>query len=231
MRGRTACAGAVVALAVVAALSVAPAAVAEIEGPCQASIAGQDVAALDTDPRSEPIEVREKARVQVSMASTRPITRLKVDLEFAGLRWNVHDAPSEGTTWTRIVNVADYSKYGVGLYKVVGTSEGQGFSCSGAALVDVQGTPLKTPAGIAGLVAAIVGAIGVLSLLFRRRGSGGAAFVGAFFGLVLGTGVGVLLQQFSVVYPTALVALAALGGGLVLGLAAGFWSRRTRRAY
>jgi hypothetical protein len=221
----------VVALAVAAALSVTPAAVAEIEGPCQASIAGEDVAALDTGPRSEPIEVREKARVRVSMTSTRPITRLKVDLEFAGLRWNVHDAPSEGLTWTRVVNVADYSEYGVGLYKVVGTSEGQGFSCSGAALVDVQGTPLETPAAIAGLVATIVGAIGVLSLLFRRRASGAASFVGAFFGLVLGAGVGVLLQQFSVVYPTVLVAVAALGGGLALGVLAGLWSRRTGRAY
>lgn len=230
MRSGMACAGVAVAL-VVAALSVAPAAVAEVEGPCQASIAGEDAAALDTGPRSEPVEVREKARVRVSMTATRPITHLKVDLEVAGLRWNVHDAPSEGTTWTRVVNVADYSKYGVGLYKIVGTSEGQGFSCSGAALVDVQGTPLKTPAGIAGLAAAIVGAIGVLSLLFRRRASDAASFVGAFFGLVLGAGVGLLLQQFSVVYPTVLVALAALGGGLVLGAIAGLWSQRTGRAY
>jgi hypothetical protein len=218
-------------LGLAAAVTVAPGARAEIEGPCQASIAGQSVAALDTGPRSEPIEVREKARVQVSMSSTRPITRLVVELEFGGLRWSVHDAPTEGTTWTRVVDVADYSKYGVGLYKVVGTSEGRAFSCTGAALVDVQGSALRKPAGIAGLAAAIVGAIGVLRLLFRRRASGAAPFVGAFFGLLLGAGVGVLLQQLSIVYPTALVAVMLLGGGLALGILSGFWGQRTGRAY
>lgn len=231
MRGRITGAVLVVTLVLAVALSLSPAAAAEIEGPCQASIAGQSVAARDTGPRGEPIEVREKARVEVSMTSTRPTTRLRVELEFGGLRWTVHDAPTEGTTWTRVVNVADYSKYGVGLYKVVGTSEGQGFTCEGAALVDVQGSPLSTPAAIAGLVAAIVGAIGVLSLMFRRRASGAAPFMGAFFGLLLGVGAGVLLQQFSILYPTALVAVGLLGGGILLGVLSGIVGQRTGRAY
>ena len=210
-----------VALATLAALALPPTATAEIEGPCRATIAGENVAARDTGSRGEPIEVGENARVQVSMTATRPITRLRVELEFAGLGWTVHDAPAQGTSWTRTVDVADYSKYGVGLYKIVGSSEGQGFSCTGAALVDVQGDALRTPAGIAGLVAAVVGAIGLLRYLVRRRASGAAPVVGAFFGLLLGAGVGVLLQQLAILYPTALVSVLLLGGGIVLGILSG----------
>jgi hypothetical protein len=113
----------------------------------------------------------------------------------------------------------------------VGTSEGQGFSCTGAALVDVQGDALRTPAGIAGLVAAVVGAIGLLRYLVRRRASGAAPFVGAIFGLLLGAGVGVVLQQLAIVYPTALVAVVLLGGGIVLGILSGTWGQRTGPRY
>ena len=70
MRGRITGAVLVVTLVLAVALSLSPAAAAEIEGPCQASIAGQNVAARDTGPRGEPIEVREKARVEVSMTSS-----------------------------------------------------------------------------------------------------------------------------------------------------------------
>ncbi len=231
MRGRITSWVAVVAIAVLAALTLVPAAPAEIEGPCQATIAGRNVAALDTGARGEPIVVAEDARVPVSMSSARPITRLKVELEFGGVAWTVHDAPTEGTSWARVVNVADYSKYGVGLYKVVGRSEGQGFTCAGAALVEVEGSPLRTPAGIAALAAATVGTIGLLSLLFRRRASGAAPFVGAFFGLLLGAGVGLLLQQLAVVYPTLIVALIALGGGLALGVAIGIRGQRSGPRY
>ena len=92
--------------------------------------------------------------------------------------------------------------------------------------MDVQGSPLETAAGIGGLAAAVVGAIGVAALLFRRRVSGVTPFVGAFFGLLLAAGVGVLLQQFSIVYPTAIVALLGLGGGLALGVLSGLWGQR-----
>ena len=221
----------VVALAAAAGLTAAPSALATIEGPCQASIAGENVAALETGARSEPIKVGENARVPVTMTSARPITHLTVELEFAGMGIPVHDEPTEGTSWAKVVNVSDYSDYGVGVYKVVGTSTGQGFSCTGAALIEVEGEPLKTPAGIGGLAAGVVGAIGVLSLAFRRRASGAAPIFGAFFGLLLGAGVGVVLQQFAIVYPTLIVAIIALGGGLALGVVSGLWGQRTGRVY
>jgi hypothetical protein len=214
---------AVAALAVVAGLVAPQSALAEIEGPCQATVAGQNVATRDTSATGEPIKVREEARVPVTMTSQRPITSLKVELEFAGIGWTVHDEPTEGTSWARTVDVGDYSKYGVGLYKVVGTSGGQGFSCTGAALVEVDGSPLTTIAGLVGLGLAVVGGLGVLWVAFR--GPGGAPLLGMILGVLLGAGAGVLLQQFAIVYPTMIVALIALGGGAALGLLMGVFGR------
>lgn len=214
---------AVAALAIAAGLVAPQAALAEIEGPCQGTVAGQNVATRDTSATGEPIKVREEARIPVTMSSARPITSLTVELEFGGLGWTVHDEPTEGTSWARTVDVGDYSKYGVGLYKVVATSSGQGFSCTGAALVEVDGSPLSTIAGLAGIGLAIVGGLGVLWVAFR--GPGGAPLLGLVLGVVLGAGVGVLLQQFSIVYPTMIVALIALGGGAALGLLMGIFGR------
>jgi hypothetical protein len=220
---------AVAALAVAAGLVAPQAALAEIEGPCQGTVAGQNVATHDTSATGEPIKVREKARIPVTMSSARPITSLTVELEFGGLGWTVHDEPTEGTSWARTVDVGDYSKYGVGLYKVVATSSGQGFSCTGATLVEVDGSPLSTVAGLVGIGLAVVGGLGVLWVAIR--GPGGAPVVGMILGVVLGAGVGVLLQQFSIVYPTMIAALIALGGGAALGLLMGLFGQRGRPRY
>jgi hypothetical protein len=216
-------ASAVVVAALAAALVAPQAALAEIEGPCQGTVAGQNVATRDTSARGDPIEVREEARVPVTMTSQRPITHLTVEMEFAGMGWEVHDAPTEGTTWARTVDVGDYSKWGVGLYKVVATSSGQGFSCTGSALIEVDGDPLTTVAGLVALGVTVVGGLGLLWVAFR--GPGGAPVWGLILGLLLGVGVGVLLQQYSILYPTTIVAIVALGGGAALGLVLGLLGR------
>lgn len=220
---------AIAALAVAAGLVAPQPARAEVEGPCQGTIAGENVATRDTGPMGEPIEVREEARVPVTMSSQRPITTLTVEIEFGGLGWTVHDATTEGESWTRTVDVADYSRYGVGLYKIVATSSGQGFSCTGAALVEVDGNPLSTIGGLVGLGLAVVGGLGVLLVAFR--GPGGAPAWGLLFGLLLGAGVGTLLQQYAIVYPTLLVGVIALGGGVALGLLLGLFGRSTGPKY
>ena len=208
------------ALAALASLVAPQAALAEIEGPCRATIAGENVATRDTSATGDPIQVREEARIPVTMSSERPITNLTVEMEFAGLGWEVHDEPTEGTSWARTVDVGDYSKWGVGLYKVVATSSGQGFSCTGSALIEVDGSPLTTLAGL-------VGGLGLLWVALR--GPGGAPAWGVILGLFLGVGVGVLLQQFSILYPTMVVALIALGGGAALGLVMGLLGRSRPR--
>ena len=215
---------ALAALAAAAGLVAPHAALAEIDGPCQATVAGQNVATRDTSATGDPIEVREKARVPVTMSATRGITALEVELEFGGLSWTVHDEPTEGESWARTVDVGDYSEYGVGLYKIVGTSSGQGFSCTGAALVEVEGDPLRTVAGLVGIGLAVVGGLGVLWVASRGR-SGAAPVVGLILGVLLGAGVAVLLQQFAILYPSLIVALIALGGGALLGIVSGILGR------
>ena len=95
------------ALASVLALAAAPVGGATIEGPCTASIAGVPVANRGTSARSDAIKVSEGTRVRVTMAASKPIDRLKVELEFAGIRWTVHDEPTTGTTWTKTVDTDD----------------------------------------------------------------------------------------------------------------------------
>ncbi len=205
-------------LALATCLALAPVAGATIDGPCRATIAGQNVADRDTHATSDPITVAEGSSVRVTMASARPITHLEVELEFAGVRWTVHDEPTTGRTWSKEVAVDDYATYGVGLYKVIGSSTGPGLTCSGEALVEVEGSPLSTVAGLVGLGLVIVGGLGVGLLALRRVGSSVGIVLGTAFGALLGIGVGLLFQEFSVLYPTLVVAIVLVVGGALLGL-------------
>jgi hypothetical protein len=144
----------------------------------------------------------------------------------------VHDRPSTGTSWASEVPVDDYATYGLGLYKIVGSSVGQGFTCSGAALIEVVGDhpldPLSTFAGIGGLALALIGALGVLAVAARVGRTAVSPIFGAFLGAVLGLGVVVLFQQFSVVYPTIGVTAALLAVGAVLGALLSLFGLPTR---
>jgi hypothetical protein len=200
-----------------------PQASAEISGPCQGAIAGQDVSGRETGPFANPIEVTKERPVSVIMRSDRPITHLKVEIEYAGLRWAVQDRPTAGNSWASEVRVDDYAIYGLGLYKIVGTSIGQGFECEGAALIDVQGDheldPLATVAGVAALGLSLLGALGVLATAARIGRGRAAPLLGILFGAILGVGITVLLQQFSVLYPTLGVTVGLVAIGAAVGLA------------
>jgi hypothetical protein len=214
---------AVVALAALAALATAPTASARVDGPCTAGIAGQDISERDAGPLSNPIEVDDDAPVSVTMSSAEPISRLKVEIEFAGVGWTVNERDSTGTSWASEVPVHDYAVYGVGLYKVVGRSYGRGFTCTASAIIDVQSEepldPLVTVAGLGGLTAGLIGLFGVLAVTLRAGRTGAVSVLGsAFFGLVMGAGMAALFQQFSVLYPTLGVTGALVAGGAALGL-------------
>jgi len=221
-----------IAFVLLLALVAVPETSATITGPCSASIAGQDVAGRDTGALSDAIPVSKERPVSVTMRSDQPITHLKVEIEYAGLRWAVQDRPSSGNSWASEVRVDDYAIYGLGLYKIVGTSTGAGFSCEGAALVTVEGDnaldPLKTIAGVAGLGIALLGAFGILAVAGRVSRGRSAPFLGLLFGIVLGVGIAVLLQQFSVLYPTVGVTGALLALGAAVGLAFSLFGLPTR---
>ena len=156
-----------VLLATTAALTLAtlPAlalvATADVNGNCSASINGVDVRGLSSTDADDAIEVKQHTAVPVTMQSAAGIRHLKIQIEFADVPWTVRDEPTSGTSWENTVPVDDYATWGVGLYKVVGRSEGPGGDCSGAALVKVAGNPLRT---VAGAAAAGITALGGLGL-------------------------------------------------------------------
>jgi hypothetical protein len=134
---------------------------ADINGNCSATINGVDVKGLSSSDAGDAIEVKEHTAVPVTMQSAEGITHLRVQIEFAGFRWTVRDEPTSGISWENTVPVDKYAKWGVGLYKVIGLSEGPAGSCSGSALVRVVGNPLTT---VAGAAAAGITALGGLGL-------------------------------------------------------------------
>jgi hypothetical protein len=211
---------AVIAVSAIAAIA-ASAAAADISGPCTASIASQNVKGRGTGAFGDAITVEKNAVVPVTMAARSQISHLKIQIEFAGMRWTVRDKPSHGKSWANSIEVKKYSKYGVGLYKVIGSSSGS-TTCSGAALVKVKGNPLSTLAGIIGLIATLIGLGGIAgtaALAIRSGAMGiGKSLLGLITGLLGGLGLGVLLQQYAVVYPSMGAAIAFVGGGAIIGV-------------
>ena len=105
------------------------------------------------------------------MTSTTGFESHKIEMEIAGLRIPLQDKKDGGDTqWSGSADVSDYADYGVGLYKVVGegTLVGGG-TCTGAVLLEVEGSALTS---VVGLVA-----IGVFLL-------GLALFLGSLFGML-----------------------------------------------
>jgi len=154
--------GRVLAAAVVAAALVAlpPAADAQVTGGCSATVAGQDANAAH-NVRSA-VKVGENDTIVVTGSAPGPITGYKVYLTFGPARFQVADETvSDGrTAWTSTVNVRDYARYGVGLYRVEGDTTGT--VCTGWAYVKVTGPfPLFTVAGAVGGLLMIGGGVGM----------------------------------------------------------------------
>ena len=83
-----------IALVVILALAAAPEALATIAGPCEATVAGEDVLARDTFAKSDAISVPQTGGVPVTMTAERPIDDLKLEIEFAGFKYTVLDEPT-----------------------------------------------------------------------------------------------------------------------------------------
>ena len=150
-----ACSGVVVALGWVWA---GPAG-AQVEGPCQATIAGQDVSTAARP--GDAIEVDVDDQVEVTATSSgSPLDTYEVELEFAGFAWGVADGEADGQTWSDVVDVSDYADFSVGLYKVRGVSFAGGSEiCTGTAYIKVGGkNPLLPAAGAVGAVSLLGGA-------------------------------------------------------------------------
>ena len=118
--------------------------------------------------------------------------------------------------------IADYDHYSRVL-SVAGTST----SCDGAILIIVDDiAPLTTWAGILGLIATVLGLIGLIASLFLQP-AGSSRVVGMIVGFLAGLGVGLLLQEAATLDPANPLGLALPVAGAVVGLVVpGVFSRR-----
>ncbi len=153
-------------------LGSAPAGAA-VTGGCTATIDGVDVGPLSATDPADAIKVDGDQDITVEAKSTGTIDSYKIQLEFAGIRWTVGKGTANGKSWSKVVKVSDYSRYGVGLYSVRGVSNGAS-PCTGAALVKVSGNPFTTVAGIVGSALTVLGVAGVATAGVRARRTVGA---------------------------------------------------------
>lgn len=147
------------------ALGASPAG-AQVTGGCSATIDGQDVGSARS--ASSAISVGAEDTIVVSGSAPGPITGYKVYLSVGGRRFEAASGTvaDQKTTYTTTVNVADYARYGVGLYRVEGDTTGT--VCSTWAYVKVTGrSPLTTVAGVAGATAAGLGLFGMIRAAMR----------------------------------------------------------------
>ena len=144
------------ALAVpLAALFAAPAS-AEVSGPCTGMIKNVNVATVSSSNKSQAIKVKKNETITVGASAAGRLDRYKVQLAFLGRNWTVAKGSADGNSWSKTVNVATYARYGVGYYKVSGVSSG-GANCTGAALVQVEGSALSSVAGVTALGLSVIG--------------------------------------------------------------------------
>jgi len=119
--------------------------------------------------------------------------------------------------------IGDYDRY-TRVRSVAGTST----TCDGSILIIVDDVaPLRTWAGILGLIALLLGLIGLVASS-RQFPSGSARVVGMVVGLLAGLGLGLLLQQGAILDPANVLGLLLPVGGALLGLiVSGMFHRRS----
>ena len=151
-----------------------PAAADEITGGCSALVNGQDAALLTKD---NPLVVSEGSQVEITgnvpaeFAPQNPTsnTTVKVSVIDDVIDVTSDEQESTGPTYSADdVNVDDYFDAGVGLYRVDVTNTGVGWHCTYSVYIQLEGDTLSGPAGVVGLAAIIVGAIGALLMMGRK---------------------------------------------------------------
>jgi len=198
---------------------------AQSRGACVVTVKGTPTTRADTPGRA--FEFGTGDVIEVVGTSTAPVRAYDITLHYGFIGFPAKsDTPTgDDTRWSGEVQVDDYTPFGVGLYRVEGTSSGAA-PCSGWAYVRITGPfPLAT---VAGAVAAVLAGVGIVGALTALRPTGrpgrGHRVRGPLFGAVGGTGIAVLLQQFAVVPMSALLMIAAPVVGALVGLALG-WPR------
>jgi len=203
-----------VALVVPIGLLAAPvAAQATVSGGCTATATASKSGAIDLAVASRwHVEDADVLNGQATAPTPQKSAQLKVLLFGIGLPL----LDKQGSSVSGVAGpyrIADYDRY-TRVLAVAGTSN----TCDGNILIIVDDVaPLSTWAGIIGLIAAVLGIIGLAATMFQFP-SGSARVVGMIVGLVAGLGIGLLLQQGAILDPANFLGLLLPGGAAILGL-------------
>jgi hypothetical protein len=189
---------------------------AQAEGACVVAIEGRSVDEIAD--WADAVAVDAAGTVTLQGRSDTPVSFLRVELDFAGLllRISPEGVQAAGGDWAAVLNVADHASQGVGLYRVVATTDG----CTAKGWVKVVGrSPFTTTAGLVATGVVLFGLVlQVIGLIRARKGKG--MVLSLIGGVPTGLGALVLSQQFGVLPVTAGWASAwAVGPGLVGGVA------------
>lgn len=140
-----------------------PAGQAQVDGDCQASINGVDIATLGA---KEPIQVAKNGTVNLTVSADRPVHNFLVEMEYGFSRFTLHETdflrgvPVNNRTGS--FDVSEFAKYGSGIYRIIATVDMGAEECTITSLVRVDGNPLATLAGAAALGAAALGLAGLI---------------------------------------------------------------------
>jgi hypothetical protein len=209
-------------------------ALAEVDGPCTASVAGVDVT-QGRDTAGSAIDVPVDAPLQISGTAEGAVQDLVYTVRIAGGGVNVGNVAlsDDGLSWSGSVDLSDFSWAGVGLFEVTADVQTAAGPCEGRVFICIEGrNPLTTAAG-GGSAAVGAGGIALLGLSLarsRRLGAARSVIQGFAGGATTAFGAGVLLQQFCTVPLTLATAAVVPAGVGVMGSVASYGLRRAGRA-
>lgn len=195
-------------------LAIMPAvAQAKMNGGCTATATASKSGTVDLTSTST-WHVKDADVISGKATAPTPQTFTRLNVLFFGIGLPLLDQTGNspnGTTGP--YRIADYDRY-TRVLSVAGTTT----SCDGNVMIVVDDiAPLATWAGIGGLIASVLGLIGLIASMFQFP-AGAARLVGMVVGVVAGLGVGLLLQQFAILDPGNVFGLLLPIGGAFVGL-------------
>lgn len=198
---------------------------AQVSGGCVVTVNGENVNRAHSPDTA--FEFGEGETIEVVGTSTAPVESYEITAKYGLFSYPAKSGEPTGDdlTWSGEVQVDDYTRFGVGLYRFDGSSTGDA-PCSGWAYIRINGPfPLTTVAGATAGVLTVVGVAGMASAARPPKGGKpgrGHRWRGSLFGLLAGAGAAVLLQQFGVVPMTPAVMVGVPTGSALVGLALGW---------
>lgn len=125
---------------------------------CTARIDGHDLRPTTKD---APLILDPNDSVDVFGSSEGTVTSYRVKLKFGFFGVTAASGSANGDEWGGTVDVADYSRFGAGLYEVRATTSGSS-PCAGSGWVLIDRNPFTTVAGVTAMGLTLLGLGGLL---------------------------------------------------------------------